>query len=410
MSKALIGTNDKDNYLVSPLSILFPVALTAYGAKGETRQELVKYLGIADKELDLYALKLYALFDGKSYISIANMAIVNDTFEMNPEYRSHVKKFGLIENASFADKDMIVEKVNTFVSDTTKGNIPTIIGSDDLTDDTQVILTNALHIKLEWLNEFDDEPLPGKFYDTLNIDTDTDGDCNVDSDVKFVKFLHDDQTTFYFEDDKVQIVSLYMENMDKFVMILPKKDHENYVFSEEFTYDLSKCTKEYTRLRFPVFKMETSMSLVESMKKSGVNLVFDSACSDLTGIFTPVCGDEVLYVSDILHKATFDINQKGIEGAAATVALMMLEGYYANNSMGPSKLFNADRPFRYQLLDHTTNSVMFDGIFHGATTKYHATQEECKWTRDYDEAQVLKYMTDHNARVAQYSGGNDHSW
>ena len=66
-----------------------------------------------------------------------------------------------------------------------------------------------------------------------------------------------------------------------------------------------------------------------------------------------------LYISSVLQKCTFDLNEKGTEAAAATAAVVL-------TSMAPElepepEEFRADRPFLFYLYDKLTGMLLFQG-------------------------------------------------
>jgi serpin B len=66
-----------------------------------------------------------------------------------------------------------------------------------------------------------------------------------------------------------------------------------------------------------------------------------------------------LFISDVLHKAFIDVNEKGTEAAAATAVLMTLGA--ARLPVEPPREFRADHPFLFLIRDSTTGSMLFLG-------------------------------------------------
>ncbi len=78
----------------------------------------------------------------------------------------------------------------------------------------------------------------------------------------------------------------------------------------------------------------------------GMSSVFNTA--DLSGI----TGSKGLFVSEAVHKAFVNVNEKGTEAAAATAI---------NLDESSGQAFKADRPFIFIIQDNETESILFIG-------------------------------------------------
>jgi serpin B len=78
-----------------------------------------------------------------------------------------------------------------------------------------------------------------------------------------------------------------------------------------------------------------------------MNQAFDAWQADFSGITT-----EPIWVDDVLHKATIDVNEQGTVAAAATVVII---------KTSIPECFRADRPFVFLIVDDTTGSILFMG-------------------------------------------------
>ena len=87
-----------------------------------------------------------------------------------------------------------------------------------------------------------------------------------------------------------------------------------------------------------------------SVTALGMPLVFSDQ-ADLSGI-----APARLRLSDVLHKAFVEVNEKGTEAAAATAGVMMTV-----SAPPPRVVFRADRPFVLVIRDNATGSLLFAG-------------------------------------------------
>ena len=67
----------------------------------------------------------------------------------------------------------------------------------------------------------------------------------------------------------------------------------------------------------PKFKVESNVEMQQVLQQMGMTDLFDPLKAD----FSPMSGAKDLFVSDVIHKAYIDVNEKGSEAAAATGAL-----------------------------------------------------------------------------------------
>jgi len=74
--------------------------------------------------------------------------------------------------------------------------------------------------------------------------------------------------------------------------------------------------------------------------------------------FSGMTGKRDLYITDVIHQAYINVDEKGTEAAAATVTLMGLGSAPQSPDL---KIFNVDHPFVFLIKDNTTGSILFMG-------------------------------------------------
>jgi serpin B len=114
------------------------------------------------------------------------------------------------------------------------------------------------------------------------------------------------------------------------------------------------CYTHSLELFMPRFGIETRAGLIDVLTALGMSLAFDPGRADFTGIHT---GDP-LYIARVIHQANIDVDEKGTEAAAATAVGMDTGG-------GPSAVkvitLRLDRPFLFFVRDVDTGAVLFMG-------------------------------------------------
>ena len=109
-------------------------------------------------------------------------------------------------------------------------------------------------------------------------------------------------------------------------------------------------------LSMPRFKSGSSWQLEEPLKKLGMKQAFSAKKANFKGIDA---GEDLLYVSSILQKATVAVDEDGFEAAAAS-AMMMRAGSAAPPPQDPVA-FVADRPFLYLIREPASGAILFIG-------------------------------------------------
>lgn len=140
------------NTLISPLSVLYALAMTANGAKGETRAQMESVLGMSVEELNFYLYNYMKNLpqDEKYKLSLANSIWFTD------DQRFSVNQDFLQTNADYYGADIFrapfnkqtCKDINTWVKNKTDGMIPEIL--DEIPAEAIMYLVNALAFEAEW--------------------------------------------------------------------------------------------------------------------------------------------------------------------------------------------------------------------------------------------------------------------
>jgi len=151
------------------------------------------------------------------------------------------------------------------------------------------------------------------------------------------------------------------------VVALPKDEakHIDDVLGELSPTEMSSAIENLNSTRspkvelyMPKFKIEyTYDTLVPTMKALGTNKIFTPGVGDFSRLFSKAPSGEV-FVSDVIHKAVIDVDEKGTEAAAATAIACMANCIIVEPR--PSRL-RVDRPYFYLVMSHN-NETLFQGV------------------------------------------------
>jgi serpin B len=352
----LAGTEAGENLFFSPFSIQVALAMTAVGAKGETRRVLADLIGApenVDEQNRQYA-RLLKSVNGNGERSFqlvtANALWGQQGYHFKPEFKQAVADFydGAFHEVDFrAQPDKAVKTINAWVSDKTRARIKDLIERHLINPTTCLVLTNAIYFKGQWEMQF-------KQADTR--DEDWHG-----FDTRRVPMMHQRGGYLYYDGDGFQALDIPYEGRQlSMLIVLPmKKDGltalaRQWADGDTFRQVTEGLDHEGTVLvSLPRFKMETAFLLKPVLCALHAELAF-SGSADFSGI-----RDEPLAISEVVHKAFVEVNEEGTEAAAAT-AVLMLRGAGIRPSPEP-KVFKADHPFLFFIRDRKTNAVLFSG-------------------------------------------------
>jgi serpin B len=343
-----VTAGEKGNVVIGPYSAWLALAMTSVAAGGETREELAKVLRLPFPEERLLPA-LNALDrsiaerskDSEVVYSVANRIWSQRGLPLKPEFLDEmVEHFGApVVAADFAGAvEAARQEINGWVGEQTRGRIQQLFPPGVLTAKTVLTLVNAMYLDASWEFPFDPESTStGAF---------TRGDgSKVDA-----EYMHYDQSLpTGFSDGEWQSVELpYAGGGLSMLVIVPQ---DMAAFSKKFDADLLAMVRKKTKdggvhLSLPRFAFSTHASLVEPLKKMGLEATFGAAD------FSRMTDVEGLSVSAVEHEAFVEVDEAGtVAGAASGVAI---EG-----SHGPT--LDVDRPFLFVIQDKASHATLFVG-------------------------------------------------
>ena len=347
-----------DALLVSPLSALIALAMTANGAEGETLAEMEAVLGGGmsienlNEQLFNYAASLKSTDDAKFNLANAVWITNNPSFSINKNF---VK---VIENTFDADivaADLpnSIKNINDWAKEETFGMIPSILNDGDLDTDTVMVLLNALALDALWAKQADSkyECFEGEFR-------------GIDESIQKATYMHTECEGYVESKNSVGVVKSYKGGNYAFLAILPEGNVYEYAASLSGK-DLLKLYDNRIKAggnvevsaKIPHFSFDCKIEMKEVLKKMGLTKAFDSSAADLSGIGVDSRGN--LYVSRVIQKTHIDLDNSGTRAAAVTAVTFKSEGCIMN-----AKYYsvNFDRPFIYAIIDTENGLPIFIGV------------------------------------------------
>ena len=345
-------TQDKKNSLISPISVLLALSMTANGAENNTLSQMEQVLGagmpIAELNQYLHTYVNSLPSEEKSKLHIANSIWFKEGFQVKKDFlQTNADHYGANAYQSAFD-ETAREDINLWVKINTDGMIKEIL-SEPIDPRVMMYLINAVAFDAEWEEIYkQDQVSPGEF-------------TNIHNQKQTVEFMSSTES-IYLEDDKaIGFVKPYLNNKYSFVALLPNEDiaMKDYIESLSGTGLISTLKKTQgasVQARLPKFSYDYSINMNEALKALGMPEAFEQHKANLRKI-ADLLPLQNLYISKVFHKTFIEVNERGTKAGAATSVTVQM-----NSAIMEQKKVILDRPFVYAIVDNATNLPIFMGV------------------------------------------------
>lgn len=339
------------NTLISPLSVLCALAMTANGAEDETLQQMEDVLGMTTEEMNLYIYSYMQNLpqDEKYKLSLANSIWFTDheRFTVNQDFLQTTADYYGADIYKAPFNEQTCKDINNWVKEKTDGMIPSAL--DEIPADALMYLINALAFDAEWADVYEKYQVKdGEF----TKEDGTKQEC---------EFMYSTESN-YFEDEKATgFLKYYKSGKYAFVAMLPKESVSvsEYIASltgESLNEMLSNPEGATVYTSIPKFETSYSVEMTEILKSMGMTEAFDPNNADFAGLGSSTGGN--ISISRVIHKTFISVEEKGTKAAAVTI---VEPGDGAAMEPEQPKEVYLDRPFVYMLIDCENNIPFFIG-------------------------------------------------
>ena len=341
------------NTLISPLSVLYALAMTTNGADGNTLAQMEQVLGMDCDNLNSFMLAYLGLLpESEKYkMSLANSIWFKD----DPNFI--VEQSFLQTNADYYGADAYKaafdegtrNDINNWVKDHTDGMIPEII--DEIPDEAIMYLVNALAFEAEWADVYQEHQIrEGRF--TMEDGTRQD-----------VDMMHSQEHTYLEDDLSTGFIKYYKDRRYAFVAMLPNEGITVSEFVDSLTGEhlrslLNNPQDITVYASMPKFEREYDIEMSEVLQEMGMTDAFGWKFADFSRLGTYNVDGMNICISRVLHKTFISVTELGTKAGAATAVEMVAEGAAEIQEYREVVL---DRPFVYMLIDCETNLPFFIG-------------------------------------------------
>lgn len=346
--------SEDENVLISPLSAIYALGLTANGADGETLKQMEDVFGINVDTLNNY---LYSYMKKKAEedtekLSIANSIWFADRFTPHAEFlQKNANYYNAAAYKANFSAAATVDDINDWISDKTEGMIKEVI--KEIPPETVMFLINALAFEDEWESPYKEKSSV------------RDGDFTTSSGDKVTaSFMYSEGERYIYDDNAEGFIKKYKGNY-AFAALLPKEG----MSIEEYVSTLTgeKLSLILNRKETYSFELYTSLPKFETEFSIGLNEVFKSlgmtdAFKPYVANFSKIGDGEGLHIGSILQKTFISVGELGTKAGAATIVAIEDESCPME-----TKTVYLNRPFVYMLIDTTTNTPFFIGTMMNPT-------------------------------------------
>lgn len=346
---AVLATG-RGNANYSPLSLYLALSLAATGAQGQTQQEMLSLLGVADgSKLAAQCAALYRLLYTDNEIGslkIANSLWLDDEVQGAPvsfkrDFLEAATKdfFASVYRADFA-AEATAQAMADWVTDNTNGKLTPAFP----TDPSQVMsILNTVYFYDEWTDAFRENATKAGTFHAAS------GDVTVD-------FMNRTTLAGFIRGKNFTRAMLGLKNGGRMLFILPDAGVDVYDLlqnDDAVREAFQGGADDYGEVIWsvPKFGYGCKYDLADALQRLGMATAFDAEAADFSRVT-----DSRVWISKVRQETHIAIDEKGVEAAAFT------EIGYAGAGMpqGRAEMI-LDRPFLYGIVAGN-GTLLFMGV------------------------------------------------
>ncbi|KAK1132270.1 hypothetical protein K0M31_016390 [Melipona bicolor] len=379
--KKMSQMESRDNIFYSPHSLHQALTLAYFGARGTTENSLKKALHIS-ADLSKVDVQRYYAYEN-SFKKPDDQQNSSADYEYNSANRlwiSDTRKvrecmldlFGdQLEKTDFhTNPNAVRDHINQWVSNETKGHIRDLLPPTSITENTDLVLVNAVYFKGRWKNRFDSANSKKDIFYSSN------------SQHSMVTFMKQKGNFNHLVSEVLgaHVLELpYEGNISMFILLPPFVFAKSIVDSEQngerdsirqlveristqsgsaelrTLLDMG-IPPEQVEVILPRFEVEKELEISTLLHAIGAGDLVTPNAADLRG-FTED-GEKPLHLGDAVHRARIEVTEEGTTAAAATA----LYTWRSGRPLQPA-VFNANHPFLYFIYEKPTRNILFSGIY-----------------------------------------------
>lgn len=340
--------NRGENVAYSPFSISTVLSMTANGTEGEMQREILDALDFKSTEqLDVMnscaqlLLRELPTLDKSTTFMSSQSVWTADGMTLNGGFRKACADFYGASFGSYATADDGATAINEWVSRNTNGAIKDAVSPKDM---GKIAIVNATYFKGQWMDQFKKENTRRLAF------------TNYDGSRDIVDMMSGSKDHYaYWDNDELQMARLpYGNGSISMYVVLPAEGKTAAdVFAgmnrEKWTQLKESMVPCTVNLKMPRFGFQTSNDIKETLRRLGINKLWDEA----TGAMT----DSEVVMKKFLHNVRIIVDEEGTVAAASSSAI----GGFLSPGPGEVVEMNCNRPFVCLIEEQSTGAILFIG-------------------------------------------------
>ncbi|MCL1865931.1 MAG: serpin family protein [Oscillospiraceae bacterium] len=349
--KRAFSQKSDTNNLVSPLSVLIALSMTANGADGDTLSEMESVFGglpVSDfnRLLSGYVNNLPS--EKVSKLNVANSVWIRDDERLTVHesfINANKEQFAAeIKKAPF-DADT-VRDIKKWVSLNTDKMIEQVV--DEIPNDTVMYLINAIVFDSQWEKKYEKKDVGKRNFYAF------------DGRVQNTDFMSSTENKYIKTEDAVGVIKPYKNGHYSFAALLPNEDVDIADFVADMTGEslvtaLESARNESVSVYLPKFTFEYDIVMNDLLIEMGMESAFDPGLADFSRLGYSEAGN--IFISEVLHKTYIEVDEKGTKAAAVTSVKNR-----DNATAAPVQPVILDRPFVFAIVDNDAGVPVFMGV------------------------------------------------
>lgn len=355
-----VQDNQAQSIASSPLGVAYMLGMLNAGAEGNTKSEILNFLGfdgVADNDVNAYfsaLLKQLPEADKNVTLLTANALYLNKNYSFSDAYLQTMKRDfeAQLETVDFSNEQDVLKRINGWANNKTKGMIPAIM--DKVEPLTVACLLNSIYFKGNWASRFDVKRTANESFNIAPGKGVT------------VPMMHNYVAIKAAQNDDYAMVNIPFGNGLAWHMyvLLPNDtktvaDVLRGLNNESWKKMLQSQKTMEMDLKIPRFTTSSSLDLKPILQNCGIKEVFTKK-SKLSKI---VKSEIPLFISKMDQNVKFGVDEDGVKMATITKAEMeFTSAYLLHNDKGK---FYADSPFVYIISEASSGVILSMGVYQG---------------------------------------------
>ncbi len=336
-----------ENTLVSPLSTVYGLFMTANGATGETLTQIETALGMPVSQMNEYLYSYASELDNRGDIlSIANSAWISESenFTINKGFLQTCATWYDTQVFQMKFDDDCLRAMNDWVRKNTDNSMASPLSAFQQEDG--IVLLNTVLFDAKWATPFSEDW------------NDSDRFFREDGSEEFAIFMRSTEELYLENEYCTGFIKEYMSDGYVFVALLPVEgttvsDLLSATYGHSLTSLLASAAPATVHISLPRFSADLSMDMIPALQRLGITDVFSQDLADLSGI-----GSNRLYIAEFRQNTTITVDEIGTRAAAVSA---VAEFPAAENEQLEEKYVKLNRPFVYMILESENLTPLFIG-------------------------------------------------